>query len=65
MKSDKAGMCAVTGGASGIGKAVAEKFASEGHDVAIIDINEAAAVAVAKRIASESGVEVQAFIADV
>jgi NAD(P)-dependent dehydrogenase (short-subunit alcohol dehydrogenase family) len=64
MNSEKAGMCAVTGGASGIGKAVAEKFASEGHDVAIIDVNETGAAAVAKRISHEFDVEVQVFIAD-
>jgi NAD(P)-dependent dehydrogenase (short-subunit alcohol dehydrogenase family) len=40
----------VTGGASGIGRAIAERIAREGADVAILDINEKSAEAVAAGI---------------
>ncbi len=45
----------VTGGASGIGKATVEKFAQLGAAVAIWDINEAAARAVADQVNEEGG----------
>jgi NAD(P)-dependent dehydrogenase (short-subunit alcohol dehydrogenase family) len=40
----------VTGGASGIGRAIAERIAREGADVAVLDINEKSAEAVAAGI---------------
>ena len=33
-------VCIITGGASGIGLAIAEKFAAEGAKVVVADINE-------------------------
>jgi len=40
----------VTGAASGIGKAVAEALAREGHDVVVADVNEEQGLAVAEKI---------------
>lgn len=40
----------VTGAAQGIGKTIAERFSSEGGQVAILDVNESAAVKTAKEI---------------
>lgn len=48
----------VTGGASGIGKATAQRFADEGARVAVADIDKAAAEAVAKEFADGFAVEV-------
>jgi NAD(P)-dependent dehydrogenase (short-subunit alcohol dehydrogenase family) len=45
----------VTGGASGIGAAVARRFAAEGATVAILDVQEAAAETVAKAIMDDGG----------
>ena len=44
----------VTGGASGFGKAIAETFAREGARVAVVDINEQAARAVAAAISNKA-----------
>ena len=40
----------VTGAASGIGKAMAERFAAEGADVAVLDIDGDAVSSVARKI---------------
>ena len=47
----------ITGGAQGIGKAIALQFASEGAKLVLSDIDEAAVVATAAQIAKEKGVE--------
>ena len=46
----------VTGAASGIGKAIALRFAREGARVAIADLNKAAADATAKEIRAGKGI---------
>jgi NAD(P)-dependent dehydrogenase (short-subunit alcohol dehydrogenase family) len=43
----------VTGGASGIGLGVAQRLATDGHDVAVLDLNGAAAEAAAKELNNE------------
>ncbi len=55
----------VTGGAQGIGLALAERMAQEGADVCILDINEAAAGKSAEAIAAKSGRAVSAVKVDV
>lgn len=51
----------VTGAASGIGKATAERFAAEGANVVVADINEAGAAEVAAAIAANHGVKAKAI----
>lgn len=45
----------VTGAASGIGRAIAQRFAQEGAEVRLVDIDEKAASAVAQQIAGGGG----------
>ena len=45
----------VTGGASGIGRAIAQRFAREGALVRVVDINKDAAETVVREIAAEGG----------
>jgi NAD(P)-dependent dehydrogenase (short-subunit alcohol dehydrogenase family) len=55
----------VTGAARGIGAAVAERLASEGLAVAVLDINEVGAKEIAERIAADTGSPAVAFGCDV
>ncbi len=54
----------ITGGGSGIGRAIALRLASEGASVAIVDINEASASAVATEI-EKAGGTARAYVLDV
>jgi 2-keto-3-deoxy-L-fuconate dehydrogenase len=45
----------VTGGGSGIGQAIALKFAAHGATIRVLDVNESAAAATCQRIASAGG----------
>jgi NAD(P)-dependent dehydrogenase (short-subunit alcohol dehydrogenase family) len=55
----------VTGAARGLGAVIAERLASEGLDVALLDINEVGAKQTAHRIAEETGAKVVALGCDV
>ena len=55
----------VTGGARGIGRAIAEKLADNGANLVIVDINEEVAQQTADEISAEKGVEAIAAKADV
>jgi len=55
----------VTGGAQGIGEAIAETLAKEGAAVAIIDVNLEKAQATAAKLKSTYGVETEAYKTDV
>ena len=55
----------VTGGAQGLGEALVERLAAEGCHLAVGDMNEAGAAAVADRVASTFGRKVLARKADV
>jgi 2-keto-3-deoxy-L-fuconate dehydrogenase len=54
----------VTGGGSGIGQAIALKFAAQGASIRILDVNEAAAAATCRRVA-EAGGTASAHLCDV
>lgn len=54
----------VTGGASGIGKATAERFASEGARVAIADLNGEGAESVAESLPGEGHLGLQCDVSD-
>lgn len=54
----------VTGAASGIGKATAERFAAEGANVIVADINEAGAAEVAAAVSAQHGVKAEAVAFD-
>lgn len=55
----------VTGGASGIGYAIASKFAREGEYVAVADLTEEKSKSAAEQIAKETGGIVEGFVVDV
>lgn len=54
----------VTGGARGIGRAIAELAAATGADIAIVDILDPLAHETAREIAEQTGRRVQAFVGD-
>ena len=67
-------VCIITGGAAGIGRATAEKFAKEGAKVVICDVNVEAEQALAEQLGNDASFyqvnvtnrqEVQAWIDDV
>lgn len=55
----------VTGGASGIGEAIVQLFAAEGADIGIVDLSDAAAVALAGEVAQAHGNRAVSAVADV
>lgn len=55
----------VTGGASGIGEAIARLFAAEGADIGIVDLSDATAVALAAEIVQAHGNRTVSAVADV
>src|SRR5690349_6794392 len=55
----------VTGGARGIGAATARRLARHGADVAVLDLDEAAAARTAEAIAEETGRRTLGLAADV
>ncbi|GAB92489.1 acetoin reductase [Gordonia rhizosphera] len=54
----------ITGGGQGIGRGIALRLASDGHDIALVDINEAGIESVATEV-REIGTKATTFVADV
>ncbi|HWF16320.1 MAG TPA: SDR family NAD(P)-dependent oxidoreductase [Acidimicrobiales bacterium] len=54
-RSETARTAVVTGGGSGMGRAVCQRLATEGHGVAVLDIDSDASEQVAKEIESDGG----------
>ena len=54
-EAPKVQVAVVTGGAQGLGLAIAERLAREGFDVVVADINEAGAQAAAAAVAAQTG----------
>jgi short-subunit dehydrogenase len=54
----------ITGGSSGVGYALAEEFASHGHDLVLVAGNEAALKQAAERLKAEFKIDVLTFQAD-
>src|SRR6266545_3384149 len=65
MEDLKGKVAAVTGGASGIGFALCERFAAEGMRVVLADVSAEAVAAAAERVAAESGAETLGVRTDV
>ena len=57
-------VAAVTGGASGIGAATAERLASEGYDIAVLDVNEAGGAATVRAVEAK-GRAARFYVCDV
>jgi len=55
----------ITGGARGIGRAIAEKYAANGANLAIVDVNQEAADAAAQELAKQYGIRAIASKCDV
>jgi NAD(P)-dependent dehydrogenase (short-subunit alcohol dehydrogenase family) len=55
----------ITGGAAGIGLAIAYALARKSHPIALVDLSEEAAVKAAEQLASETGVNTLGVAADV
>jgi hypothetical protein len=55
----------ISGGANGLGRAIANKLAGEGCDIVIVDINESEAEKAAKQIQESFNVKVKAYKVDV
>ena len=51
----------VTGGAQGIGAAIAQRLSAEGLTVSVLDINESGAKEAAEKITAETGNPVYGF----
>ena len=61
----KGRVAVITGGASGLGRATAERFAAEGADLVLADLNVRAGEEAAAAISADSGRQVAFFELDV